>query len=157
LAGMDNIRLLKDEVVSLTHTDQRFDLVGLTCTHKPFVDGPKLQALLARSRPAGESPFTILLYHTPDLAPEAAEAGMDLQLSGHTHGGQVRLPGYGALFAGSLYGKRFESGRMAVGQMVLYVTRGIGMEGKGAPRVRFLTPPEVILWEIEGVADAAKG
>jgi predicted MPP superfamily phosphohydrolase len=150
---MDNIRLLQDELVTISHAGQRIDLIGLACTHRPFVDGPKLQAVLAASRPAGAAPFTILLYHTPDLAPEAAEAGMDLQLSGHTHGGQVRLPGYGAIFAGSLYGKRFESGRMTVGRMELYVTRGIGMEGKGAPRVRFLAPPEIILWEIDGAGD----
>ena len=154
LAGMGNIRWLQDEIVTISHGGQRIDLVGITCTHKPFVDGPRLQSVLAASRAGGDTPLTILLYHTPDLAPEAAEAGIDLQLSGHTHGGQVRLPGYGALFAGSLYGKRFESGRMLVGRMVLYVTRGIGMEGKGAPRVRFLTPPEVILWEIDGVEDA---
>jgi predicted MPP superfamily phosphohydrolase len=43
---------------------------------------------------------------------------------------------------------------MSVGQMVLYVTRGIGMEGKGAPRVRFLAPPEIILWEIDGTDNA---
>jgi predicted MPP superfamily phosphohydrolase len=73
-----------------------------------------------------------------------------LQLSGHTHGGQVRLPLFGALYAGSLYGKRFESGRRQVGEMTLYVTRGLGLEGKGAPRVRFLCPPEMILWEIGG-------
>ncbi len=156
MQGIDNIRLLQDEIVSLTHAGQRIDVVGLVCTHKPFIDGPRLEALLARSRPAGEQPFTILLYHTPDLAPEAAEAGMDLQLSGHTHGGQVRLPGFGALYAGSLYGKRFEAGRIAVGGLVLYVTRGIGMEGKGAPRVRFLTPPEIILWEIDGLEDASR-
>jgi predicted MPP superfamily phosphohydrolase len=96
-----------------------------------------------------------LLYHTPDLAPEAAEAGVDLQLSGHTHAGQVRLPGYGALYAGSLYGKRFEAGRIRVGEMTLYVTRGIGLEGKGAPRVRFLAPPEIILWELTGASGPA--
>jgi len=73
-----------------------------------------------------------------------------LQLSGHTHGGQVRLPVYGALYAASLYGKRFESGRRQVGDLTLYVTRGIGLEGKSAPRVRFLCPPEIILWEING-------
>jgi predicted MPP superfamily phosphohydrolase len=62
----------------------------------------------------------------------------------------VRLPVFGALFTGSLYGKRFESGRRQVGTMTLYVTRGLGLEGKGAPRVRFLCPPEIILWEIGG-------
>ena len=56
----------------------------------------------------------------------------------------------GALFAASLYGKRFESGRRSVGDLTVYVTRGIGLEGKAAPRVRFLCPPEIILWEING-------
>jgi predicted MPP superfamily phosphohydrolase len=88
------------------------------------------------------------LYHTPDLAPVAAAQGVDLQLSGHTHGGQVRLPFFGALFTSSLYGKKFEAGRYQVGALTLYVSRGIGLEGKGAPRARFLCPPEMILWEI---------
>jgi predicted MPP superfamily phosphohydrolase len=151
LAGLDNIRWLQDEVITVRHDDAQIDIVGLTCTHKPFVDGPRLNDVLAQARgpaPAAPLPFTILLYHTPDLAPEAADAGVDLQLSGHTHGGQVRLPLYGALFAASLYGKRFEVGRLNEGLLTLYVTRGIGMEGKGAPRVRFLAPPEIILWEL---------
>lgn len=152
LAGLDNIRWLQDELVTVRHAGATVDLVGLTCTHKPFVDGPRLNAVLAQARgpqpdPAA-APFTLLLYHTPDLAPEAAEAGVDLQLSGHTHGGQVRLPFYGALFAASLYGKRYEMGRRREDGLTLYVTRGIGMEGKGAPRVRFLAPPEIILWEL---------
>lgn len=92
----------------------------------------------------------ILLYHSPDLAPEAAELGIDLQLSGHTHGGQVRLPFYGAVITGSLYGKALEVGRRQIGSLTLYVTRGLGMEGAGAPRVRFLCPPEIILWEMDG-------
>jgi len=152
------VRWLQDEQVTLEHHGQQIALIGLTCTHKPFVDGPRLVSILTPSRPppssktdeGGGEDFTVLLYHTPDLAPEAAAAGIDLQLSGHTHGGQVRLPIYGALFAGSLYGKRFEVGRRQVERMTLYVTRGIGMEGKGAPRVRFLCPPEITLWEISG-------
>jgi predicted MPP superfamily phosphohydrolase len=61
---------------------------------------------------------------------------------------QKLLPLYGALYAASIYGKRFEMGARQVGGMKLYVSRGIGMEGKGAPRVRFLCPPEVTLFEI---------
>ena len=91
-----------------------------------------------------------MLYHSPDLSPIAAQTGVDLQLSGHTHGGQVRIPLWGAIVTGSLYGKRFEMGLKHVGDMTLYITRGIGMEGAGAPRVRFLCPPEIILWEISG-------
>jgi predicted MPP superfamily phosphohydrolase len=148
--GLDHVRWLRDEVVTLTHEGQAIQLAGLSCTHKPFVDGPRLFQVLGEANAGQPAPFRILLYHTPDLAPEAAEAGVDLQLSGHTHGGQVRLPGYGALIAASLYGKRYESGRRQEGALTLYVIRGIGMEGKGAPRVRFLCPPEIALWEIGG-------
>jgi len=141
-----NIQVLREDRIKLEYQGRPIDLIGLACTHRPFTDGPKLEALVQGKRDA----FSILLYHTPDLAPIAAELGIDLQLSGHTHGGQVRLPLFGALYAASLYGKRFESGRFEVGGMTLYVTRGLGMEGKAAPRVRFLCPPEIVLWEITG-------
>jgi len=39
-------------------------------------------------------------------------------------------------------------GRYRIGHMTLYVTRGLGMEGFGAPRARFLCPPELVFWEI---------
>ncbi|MGB7540324.1 MAG: metallophosphoesterase [Anaerolineales bacterium] len=146
--GFANIRCLHGEKVTLRHNGRELDLIGMECTHKPFVDGPKLRALLGNAPPER---FTILLYHTPDLAPDASAAGVDLMLSGHTHGGQVRVPGLGAVYASSLYGKRFEAGRYLLDRMILYVSRGIGMEGMGAPRVRFLCPPEITLWEIGGV------
>jgi len=154
LDGLANLRWLRDEKVTLRRGGNAFDIVGLTCTHKPFEDEPRLLSILVPtsdgSGDGDQSRFTILLYHSPDLAPEAAGAGVDLQLSGHTHGGQVRLPFYGALYAGSLYGKKYEAGRIQEAKMTLYVTRGLGMEGKGAPRVRFLCPPEITLWEITG-------
>ncbi len=138
------IRWLRDERVTLNHRGDAIDVIGITCTHRPHIDRDTLASILN----GDPTRFTILLYHTPDLAPEAALQGVDLQLSGHTHGGQVRVPFWGALYASSLYGKRFEMGRYQIGGMTLYVTRGIGMEGAGAPRVRFLCPPEMVLWEI---------
>ncbi len=140
------LRWLKDEIQTIAIRGEEIELIGLTCSHKPFIDGQHLQDLANDL----SSHFRVLLYHSPDLAPEAAKNGIDLQLSGHTHGGQVRIPVFGALFSGSLYGKRFEMGRYALDAMTLYVSRGIGMEGAGAPRVRFLCPPEIILWEIIG-------
>jgi predicted MPP superfamily phosphohydrolase len=138
-------KFLRDEKVEIG--EGRLEIVGLVCSHKPFVDVLKLKdtECLPDTRC-----LRILLYHSPDLIYESSEAGIDLQLSGHTHGGQVRLPLFGALFSGSLYGKEFEAGRYQVGGSTLYVSRGIGMEGAGAPRVRFLCPPEIILWEVEG-------
>jgi len=139
-------RWLDDETVTLEGEGWTIELVGVTCTHKPFEDAPRLARLLKQD----PDRFCILLYHTPDLAPDASQMGIDLQLSGHTHGGQIRLPLLGALYPSSLYGKRFEAGRYSLGGLTLYVTRGIGMEGRGAPRVRFLCPPEVTVWEISG-------
>ena len=132
------------ERVSLRHGSNDLDVIGISCSHKPFIDGPKLRALL----PAPAERLTILLYHSPDLAPEAAALGIDLQLPGHTHGGHVRLPFFGALYASSLYGKRGEVGLRRIAGLALCVTRGLGMEGKGVPRVRFLSRPELTLWEI---------
>ncbi len=147
LKGMP-LRWLRNEKTSLQVGQDQIDLLGISCSHRPHEDGPHLEKLLD----PGDGRFNILLYHTPDLAPIAAAQGIDLQLSGHTHGGQVRLPFVGALFTGSLYGKRYEAGRYSENGMTLYITRGIGLEGAGAPRVRFLCPPEIILWEISGAS-----
>lgn len=97
----------------------------------------------------GPSPgYDILLHHYSDLAYEAQSAGIDLYLSGHTHGGQVRLPFYGALITLATFGKRFENGLYRLGDMSLFVNRGLGLEGGGAPRVRFLCRPEITLFEL---------
>ncbi len=138
------VRWLRDQKVTLEHAGQPIDLIGITCTHRPFEDRKPLERLISPGR------FTILLHHTPDLAPDAAELGVDLMLSGHTHGGQVRLPGLGAVFTSTLYGKAFEMGRYQQDRMTLYVTRGVGLEGSGVPRVRFLCRPESVVWEIDG-------
>jgi uncharacterized protein len=137
---------LQGDTVTLKKDGVEFNLTGLTCSHRPFLDAPILKGLARDTSRL----FSILLYHSPDLAPNAAQMGFDLQLSGHTHGGQVCLPFFGPLFTASLYGRRFQSGRYQLDQMVLYITRGIGLEGKAAPRVRFLCSPEIILWNING-------
>lgn len=92
--------------------------------------------------------FSIFLYHYPDEIYQVAESNIDLYCSGHTHGGQVALPIYGALITLSRYGKRFEAGLYQVGKTQLYVNRGIGMEGGIAPRVRFWARPEITVYEI---------
>ena len=91
-----------------------------------------------------------MLYHSPDLIREATRAGIDLYLCGHTHGGQIRFPFIGALVTASKFWKRYEMGHYVEGNTNLYVSRGIGMEGRGAPRARFLCPPEIELFELRG-------
>ena len=76
---------------------------------------------------------------------------VDLYLSGHTHGGQVRLPFYGAPVTLSRFGKKYEAGMYtSIGcETKLYVNRGIGLENKPAPKVRFLCRPEITVFELK--------
>jgi uncharacterized protein len=99
--------------------------------------------LASTLRKAPTDALTIFLYHYPDEADAVSKAGIDLYCAGHTHGGQVSLPWYGALVTLSKYGKKYEAGLYRVGKTWLYVNRGIGMEGGHAPRVRFWSRPEV--------------
>jgi predicted MPP superfamily phosphohydrolase len=149
LGGLDNIHLLKDSIVSVPGYPA-LKLIGLSCTHNPSIDGPRLERLMDGLSDDG---YKILLHHAPDVMPVAARCGIDLVLCGHTHGGQVRLPGVGALITGSVYGKRYEMGEYHEGDTTLYISRGIGMEGKGMPRMRFLCEPEIELIELRGAHD----
>ncbi len=142
---LPRIRWLQDEVVRVEWEENALWLVGLRCTYAEGRDRATLARLLGE---VPEGATTVLLYHTPDLAPEIAETGIDLYLCGHTHGGQLRLPLYGALATSSRWGKRYEMGDYREGQTEIYVSRGLGVEGLGAPRARFLASPEIVLWEL---------
>lgn len=118
---------------------------GVASWHQMDTDRAALAALLAK-KPEGGA--TVLLAHTPDLSPDAIEAGIDLALSGHTHGGQLCLPGGIPVLTASQLGRQFARGRVDSGKTTVYTSRGIGMEGLGAPRARLFCRPEIILWEI---------
>jgi len=82
----------------------------------------------------------ILLCHNPEGVRMAAEHHIDLVLSGHTHGGQVRLPVVGGLYAKSKLGKRFIAGWNRLDGTQIYVSRGIG---KVLVPLRVGCPPEI--------------
>jgi len=83
----------------------------------------------------------LALWHEPDLAECAAQHGAFLQLSGHSHGGQVRLPVVGTV-AAPTGGRRFVEGLNYAEGMPIYTTRGVGVY---RPPVRFRCSPEVTL------------
>ncbi len=89
----------------------------------------------------GNSPV-ILLVHNPDQLPELVDYPSDLILCGHTHGGQIRVPGYGAVMTSSSFGKRYEGGYYREEGRNIYVSRGVGT-GNLVP-VRFACPPELV-------------
>jgi predicted MPP superfamily phosphohydrolase len=142
--GLD-ICWLDDEAHTIQHGEYTLHLLGVRTTYDEVRDAAALQRLM---QAAPHNALTLLLYHTPDLMPVAAQLGVQLYLCGHTHGGQLRLPFYGALATSSRWGKKYEMGLYREGNSTLYVSRGLGMEGLGAPRARFLAVPEIILWTI---------
>jgi predicted MPP superfamily phosphohydrolase len=144
------ITWLIDETAELDLNGHRVQIAGVRCTADRHRDRPRLHRLLEDrlEQHSTPKPFLLLLYHSPDLMPDAVELGVDLYLCGHTHGGQIRLPIFGAVFTSSDFGKRYEMGRYEEGHTTLYVSRGLGMEGLGAPRARFLAPPEIVLWTL---------
>jgi predicted MPP superfamily phosphohydrolase len=146
------ISWLLDQTVQVTIRELELLIVGMTCTRQRCVDTARLRGLLQSAD--HRQTLALLLYHSPDLMPEAAELGIDLYLCGHTHGGQIRLPWWGALVTSSDFGKRYEMGLYQEKRTTMYVSRGLGMEGWGAPRARFLSPPEVVLWTISGETPA---
>jgi predicted MPP superfamily phosphohydrolase len=91
--------------------------------------------------------FTVLLAHEPDFADHAAGQNITLQLSGHSHGGQVRLPFVGAPILPYL-ARKYPYGLRRVGEMWLYTNRGVGLI---APPVRFLCRPEITLLRLQTV------
>lgn len=97
--------------------------------------------------PPEERDFTILLAHTPDQAERSrrVEDEIDLILSGHTHGGQVRLPLVGAPLASNDYPELYTEGLRRRPWTQVYTSRGIGTVGLP---VRFMARPEVTLLEL---------
>lgn len=87
--------------------------------------------------------FTILLAHRPELIDEYSKWGIDLVLSGHAHGGQIRLPGIGGLYApGQGFFPRYTFGNYTVGDTEMIVSRGIG---NSAFPLRVNDRPEVVI------------
>ena len=145
------IVILEDRAQEIEVASRRLWLMGVSPTRDLAADAARLAELVAAA-PAGIP--KLLLYHTPDLMPQAAALGIDLYLAGHTHGGQWRLPGFGAILTSSRYWKRYEAGLYCQGKTYMYVCRGLGLEGFGAPRARFFCPPEIAHVAFGGPAPA---
>ena len=143
--GLANIRVLNNEVLPLRLPGGTLYFVGVTMGPSSGPDEQALRTLLTSLPPDA---YSILLYHTSELINTASSKNVNLYLSGHTHGGQVRLPFYGAIFTNTYYGKKYEMGAYTVGPTLLYVSRGLGMAGGLLPRIRFLCPPELVMVEL---------
>ncbi|HEV2645303.1 MAG TPA: metallophosphoesterase [Acidobacteriaceae bacterium] len=137
-----NIPLLVNQHIAIERGSDRIWLAGV---HDPVTHVPDLFATIP-ARPDGP---VVLMSHGPDYADTvvAHPRGklVDLMLSGHTHGGQVRLPLVGALQT-PIGGKKYVEGLYRLDQMQLYVNRGIGTVGLP---FRLNCPPEITLFTLQ--------
>jgi hypothetical protein len=129
------IQVLRNRAVPLERDGKRIWLAGVDDVLAGVDD---LDEAL-RGVPAAEA--VILLVHEPDFADQAATYPVDLQLSGHSHGGQVRFPFVGALYLPKL-ARKYPLGLRHIGRLKLYTNPGVGT--LRIP-VRWNCPPEVTL------------
>jgi predicted MPP superfamily phosphohydrolase len=131
---------LRNEVYTFSKAGGRLHVAGVD----DVWEGQHRLGAVLEQLPADDA--TVLLAHEPDFADESAKTGrFDLQLSGHSHGGQVVLPLLGPPALPWL-GRKYPAGSYQVGQMQLYTNRGVGMI---APYVRFNCRPEITVFTLE--------
>jgi hypothetical protein len=137
------IRMLLNESDVIGRVDQRIHLAGIDDAHYFRVDNIEK---VAAQIPMEE--FSILLSHTPEIYRQAAHAGFNLMLSGHTHGGQICLPGSIPITLDSHLPRRFGSGAWHYHGMQGYTSVGAG---SCIVPVRLNCPPEITLHHLQRV------
>jgi len=138
------IRMLINESVVVTRGADRLRIVGTDDVHYYYTD----QSLHALE--VARDDFTIALVHSPELFEAAAEAGVALYLCGHTHGGQVRLPGGIAPLKHLRVGRQFYQGQWRYRDLQGITNAGAGTSGIA---VRFNTQSEILALRLRRTRD----
>lgn len=134
-----NILELVNDVISIQRDGERLNFAGVDDV---WAQRARLDQVLAKLPQDGSA---ILLAHEPDYADTSSATGQfDLQLSGHSHGGQVKLPFTHGPILPPL-GRRYPFGRYEVNGMIQYTSRGVGMV---SPRIRFNARPEITVFQL---------
>ena len=138
------IRMLLNESETIERSDQRIHLAGIDDAH--FYRADNIEKA-ATGIPSAE--FSILLSHTPEIYRQAALAEFDLLLSGHTHGGQICLPGGIPITLDSVLPRYMGSGAWKYRNLIGYTSVGAG---SSIVPVRFNCPPEITLHRLQSSA-----
>ncbi len=139
---LSGITDLTNAVFTLRRAGESLQLCGVDDIHYGDV---RLDEVIAR---LSEESAAILLAHEPDFADTSAATGkFDLQVSGHTHGGQVVIPFYGPPIL-PRSGRKYPSGLYKVRNMFQYTNRGVGVDRMP---IRINCPAEITLFELESI------
>ena len=152
--GVDRVRaelerigvlVLRNESHMVNFNGAQLAIVGIDDTVVGHANPVRAFANIPEQTPA------LALWHEADFAEEAARLGAFAQLSGHTHGGQVRLPLIGSIWLPP-DGRKRDLGLYEVENMPVYISRGLGVY---RPPLRLLAPPEVTLITLRSDRSAA--
>jgi predicted MPP superfamily phosphohydrolase len=143
------IRVLMNESERIKRDETSIVIAGVDDAHFFRADDV---GMAASGR--GRSEYSILLSHTPEIYRSAAQEDFDLMLSGHTHGGQICLPGGVPLTLDSALPRRFGAGAWQHGRMAGYTSRGAGCS---IIPVRFNCPPEITLHTLRAACSPSIG
>jgi uncharacterized protein len=135
------IKVLKNDLTTIQRGQDYLQIAGVRDFLMKEAD---LQPILTKM---GATQGAILLAHEPDFADiSAATNKFDLQLSGHSHGGQVYIPGMKRITPPLAY--KYPAGQYQVNQMIQYTSRGVGIV---TPRVRFNCRPEITVLTLHAI------
>jgi hypothetical protein len=136
-----NIKILDNAHKQVTINGQRFYIAGIADLWTGQADADKAILDIDYSLPK------ILLSHNPDILLEKASENFDLILSGHTHGGQIRLPLIGSVpNIPDKLGRAYDKGLFKTKTGYLYISAGLGETG---PRARLFNPPELTIINLD--------
>ena len=146
------VRMLINESLFIERGNDRIRITGVDDVNTFYTEYAAETLRTAATRET----MSIALVHSPELADIAADSGYALYLAGHTHGGQICLPGGKPVFTATRYHRNLATGPWRYGRMVGYTSRGLGV----VRRARFNCPPEVTILRLrkeEGLPRSAIG
>jgi predicted MPP superfamily phosphohydrolase len=135
------IRMLVNESETIERGGERVHFAGIDDAHFYRMDN-----LEKAAADIPHDAFSILISHTPEIYKQAAHAGFDLLLGGHTHGGQICLPGGIPITLDSVLPRYMASGPWRYHDMIGYTSVGAG---SSVVPVRFNCPPEITLHRLQ--------
>ncbi|MBZ0257033.1 metallophosphoesterase, partial [bacterium] len=146
LKRLRGMRVLNGEAVELEWQGKALHLYGVSFKGGAHGEMDKIQPWF-ESLPKDE--YSIVIGHYPDYVLGLNELPIDLCLAGHTHGGQVVVPGFGPIVTFSSVPRNMASGFHEIGNTRINVSTGVGCErAAGVPMIRVFCPPDFAVFDI---------
>lgn len=133
------VQVLRNQAHTFERDGARIHLAGIDSVTDGWARADK--AL----RGVPQSECCVAAVHEPDYADELRKFAIDFQMSGHSHGGQIRLPVAGAVVLPE-FARKYPKGSYRLGKLQLYTNSGIGVIGLP---MRFLCPPEISVFDLK--------